>query len=118
MKSLIKKAIGRFGRIVFENAFCELAEKMSNTTQEVQILLSRQYKDILARNIRPLPTFDEVGFRCHSQFEEDGILLYLFAMLGTTNKIAIEICAGNGIECNTANLLINHGWNGFCLMGD
>lgn len=117
MKSLIKKAIGRFGGIVFGNAFRELAEKMSYTTQGVQILLLQQYKDILAQKIRPLPTFDEVGFRCHSQFEEDGILLYLFSMIGTTNKIAIEICAGNGIECNTANLIINHGWNGFLFDG-
>lgn len=116
MKSFIKKTIGRLGRIVFENAFCELAQKMSNT-QEVQILLSRQYKDILARNIRPLPAFDEVGFSCYSQFEEDGILLYLFAMIGATNKIAVEMCAGNGIECNTSNLIIHHGWNGFLFDG-
>ena len=116
MKSFIKKVIGKFGRIVFENAFTELAEKMSNT-QEVQVLLQQQYGDILAQNIRPLPTFDEVGFRRHSQFEEDGILLYLFAMIGTTNKIALEICAGNGIQCNTANLIVNHGWNGFLFDG-
>jgi len=96
MKSFIKKAIGKFGRVVFENAFSELAEQMSST-QEVQISLLQQYKNILAQNIKPLPTFDEVGFRCHSQFEEDGILLYLFAMIGTTNKVAVEVCAGDGI---------------------
>ena len=116
MKSFIKKNIGRFGRFVFYNAFSEFAENMCNT-QEVQVLLQQQYKEVLARKIRPLPTFDEVGFRRHSQFEEDGILLYLFAMIGTTNKIAVEICAGNGIQCNTANLIVNHGWNGFLFDG-
>jgi len=29
----------------------------------------------------------------------------------------VEICAGNGIECNSANLLINHGWNGLLIDG-
>ena len=43
MKSLIKKAIGRFGGIVFGNAFSELANKMNITTQEVQILLFPDY---------------------------------------------------------------------------
>jgi hypothetical protein len=30
----------------------------------------------------------------------------------------VEICAGNGIECNTANLIINHGWNGLLVDGN
>ena len=30
----------------------------------------------------------------------------------------VEICAGDGIECNAANLIINHGWQGLLLEGD
>jgi hypothetical protein len=32
----------------------------------------------------------------------------------------VEICAGDGIECNAANLLVNlnHGWSGLLLDGD
>lgn len=67
--------------------------------------------------------FDDVGFRVFSQNNEDGILLYLFTMLGTVNKTAIEIganCGGSKIgfpECNTANLVVNHGWNSLILDG-
>lgn len=30
----------------------------------------------------------------------------------------MEICAGDGIECNTANLILNHGWTGLLVDGD
>jgi hypothetical protein len=62
--------------------------------------------------------FSDVGFRNFSQSEEDGILWYIFSLIGTTNRKAIEICAGNGIECNSANLIINHGWNALLVDGN
>jgi hypothetical protein len=82
-----------------------------------QIGLTLSYRAVLEAQ-RPLPRFDEVGFRCHSQTDEDGILLFLFAVLGVTNKRCVEICAGDGVECNTANLILNHGWNGLLVDGD
>lgn len=66
----------------------------------------------------PLPSIKEVGFKVYSQTDEDGILLYIFSLIGTTNKKCGEICAGNGIECNTANLIINHGWTGLLIDGN
>jgi len=60
----------------------------------------------------------EYGFSCYSQTDEDGILLYLFALAGTTNRTCVEICAGDGIECNSANLILNHGWTGLLVDGD
>lgn len=30
----------------------------------------------------------------------------------------MEICAGDGIECNTANLIVNHGWTALLVDGD
>ncbi len=116
MKSFIKRVISKLGTIAFENMVCEVTDKMGNS-QEIQILLREHYKDLVAQNRRPLPNFDEVGFRRYSEFEEDGILLYLFAIIGTTNKIGVEICAGDGIVCNMANLIINHGWLGFLFDG-
>ena len=65
-----------------------------------------------------MPKFSDVEFRCHSQNGEDGILLYIFSLLGTTNRRVVEICAGAGIECNAANLIINHGWLGLLFDGD
>lgn len=63
-------------------------------------------------------TINDSGFQCYSQHEEDGILLFIFAMIKSTNKKCVEICAGNGIECNTANLIINHRWIGLQMDGN
>lgn len=79
--------------------------------------LSGLYRDQYYSKRPPL-TFKDVGFRVHSQHEEDGILLFIFSLLGTTNKRCVEICAGDGIECNTANLIINHRWIGLLCDGN
>jgi hypothetical protein len=65
----------------------------------------------------PAPGFRDVGFRVHSQNEEDGILHFIFSIIGTTNKRCVEVCAGNGIENNTANLVLNHRWIGLMFDG-
>ena len=82
-----------------------------------QLMLRQQYQDLVRRRLA-LPDLIDVEFRCYSQNGEDGILLYLFALLGTTNRMVVEICAGDGIECNAANLIINHGWRGLLFDGD
>ena len=66
----------------------------------------------------PLPSFDDVGFRALSQNGEDGVLLYVFGLIGMGGRRCVEICAGNGIECNTANLIVNHGWHGLLFDGN
>ena len=64
------------------------------------------------------PVSRDVGFRKYSEFEEDGILLYIFSLVPPINRTCVEICAGNGRECNTANLIINHGWWGHLFDGN
>jgi hypothetical protein len=82
-----------------------------------QKILSVLYKQQFHSKCSPL-SFKDVGFRVNSQHEEDGIILYIFSLIGTTNKRCVEICAGDGIECNTANLIINHGWIGLLCDGN
>ena len=65
-----------------------------------------------------MPILNDVGFQAYSQSDEDGILLYIFSIIGTTNKHCVEICAGNGVQCNTANLIVNHGWTGLLVDGN
>ncbi|MDT7541497.1 MAG: hypothetical protein QOE33_1401 [Acidobacteriota bacterium] len=85
--------------------------------QGTQVLLRLKYQEMVRRK-EPLPIFDDVQFRSFSQNGEDGILLYIFSLVGTTNKRVVEICAGDGVECNAANLIINHGWRGLLFDGD
>lgn len=79
--------------------------------------LQAQWELQLARGDQPRP-IETYGFSVHSQSDEDGILLYLFTVIGTTNRRCVEICAGNGIECNTANLIVHHGWYGLLFDGN
>ena len=51
-----------------------------------------------------LPLLKETGFKLFSQFEEDGLLLYIFSLIGMTNKTFIEFGSDDGINSNTANL--------------
>lgn len=53
-----------------------------------------------------------------SQFDEDGIIGFLFDRLGDGTKRFVEFGIGNGKECNTANLSINQGWTGLLMDGN
>jgi hypothetical protein len=86
-----------------------------NAASQLQLKLTFQ---ALAAAGNKLPGLDEVGFKAFSQTDEDGILLYIFSIIGATTKKAVEICAGSGIECNSANLIINHGWSGLLVDGN
>jgi hypothetical protein len=89
----------------------------SHINKGAQILLRLRYRELVTQGL-PLPLFHDVEFRNFSQNGEDGILHYIFSLIGTTNRRVVEMCAGNGIQCNATNLLINHGWRGYLFDGD
>ncbi len=81
-----------------------------------QLLLAAKHRAGSDQPIdRPLSEF---GFSSYSQTDEDGILLYLFSILGVSTRTAVEIAAGDGLECNTANLVLNHGWHALLVDGN
>lgn len=86
------------------------------TDKGTQILLALKYRD-LVRTGAPLPDFRDVGFRNFSQFDEDGILLYIFAVIGAVNRKCVELCIEDGVQCNTTNLVIEHGWEALMVDG-
>ena len=105
--------------------FSELAGLVSRAVQSPngaaskvsQRVLANQYLE-LGRRRGPSPSFEDVEFRAFSQNGEDGILLYIFSLIGMGGRRSVEICAGDGIQCNSANLIINHGWQGLMFDGD
>jgi hypothetical protein len=109
----VRNSVATAGRGVRNNAHVEV----ENSEQLMQVLLRQQYR-AFADHSRPQPDFVDVEFRCHSQNGEDGILLYIFSLIGATNRKALEICAGDGIECNAANLILNHGFSGLLFDGN
>ncbi|MEN6405241.1 MAG: hypothetical protein ABFC77_02095 [Thermoguttaceae bacterium] len=92
-------------------------DRIGTNDKTAQLLLSLEYAK-LARAGEPLPSFDDVAFRAYSQNGEDGVLHFVFSLIQTTNKKCVEVCAGDGIECNTANLIINHDWTGLLVDGN
>jgi hypothetical protein len=52
------------------------------------------------------------GFSVFSQFEEDGKILFILAVIGMKNSNFIEIGSDDGINSNCANLALNFGWHG------
>jgi hypothetical protein len=94
-----------------------LLEPGKSPDAATQLQLALTYRALVdSRNV--LPKINQVGFKVFSQTDEDGILLYIFSIIGIVNKQSVEICAGDGIECNTANLIINHGWHGLLVDGN
>ena len=94
-----------------------LFNEIASTNQGVQQLLHHTYHQLHSQQ-NLLKHLGSAGFRCFSQSDEDGLLLYIFSLVGTTNKRVVEICAGDGIECNASNLIINHGWSGLLFDGN
>jgi hypothetical protein len=84
--------------------------------QGTQLLLRLAYQDLAARGSR-LP-FNQVEFRNYSENGEDGILLYVFSILGESTQTCVDIGAATGVSGNCANLIINHGWTGLLIDGN
>jgi len=57
------------------------------------------------------------GYRCFSQFDEDGLLDEIFRRIGTTCRFFIEFGVGDGLENNTVALLLA-GWRGLWIEAD
>ncbi len=116
VKRWASRFLGRLGRQLFGRVDPRRLEQIPGVEQATQLMLSLHYRHLLHERA-PLPSSDDVHFRAFSQNGEDGILLYLFSLLGTTNKRSVELGAGNGTSCNTANLIINHGWTALLVDG-
>jgi hypothetical protein len=86
------------------------------TSQIEQKQLYFYYKDLLLNN-KQLPKISDTGFRVFSQTDEDGILLYIFSLIGVTNKLCLDIAFESPIRANTTNLICNLGWTGLLVCG-
>jgi len=91
---------------------------IDSLNQQMQRILINQHQENARRGIKTHAGIAEAGFRCYSQFEEDGIILYILSMIGMSTRRVVEICCGVGSECMAANLVLNHGYSGYLFDGD
>ena len=120
IRDLVKKAVARATGAAINLGLAQQGLRPHDfiaVDKGTQILLWLEDQE-LRRSGAPLPAFSEVGFRAYSQTDEDGILLYILALVGMESARCVEIGCEEGIEFNTGNLVINHGWHGLMIDGD
>jgi hypothetical protein len=117
IKQMLKRVLTRLAQPILREVRSTIESRIDDEAA-VQKTLMHQYRLLASMGDKWLPSFRDVGFRKYSEFDEDGILLLIFASIPPINRTCVEICAGNGRVCNTANLIINHGWWGHLFDGN
>lgn len=94
-----------------------IREDNENLRHAYQLLVAeameRLRKDERYRDPKSLIPF---GFKAYSQNDEDGIIREIFHRIGAPWKTFVELGVGNGLENNTAALLLE-GWTGLWIEG-
>lgn len=96
--------------------YYKVRERLSQRKREEQQLFVQRIQEEASKDA--LSPIAKNGFQNFSQFEEDGLVLYLFALLQTENKTFIEFGADDGINSNAANLHFHHDFTGLFLDGN
>jgi len=114
MRKFLIRFFKPFKKFYYQFSFDWL--KRDTLNQQLQVQMLNQYRILKQQN--NLPPLNNTGFRVYSQFEEDGLLLYIFSLIGFESKKVVEMCCGGGVECMATNLIINHGFEGFLFDGN
>ena len=95
-----------------------ILEKTSPSTKIALKSLYLSYRSKVEKGEK-LPSVWDLGFRIFSQFDEDGILVFLLAVIGVGPGKFVDIGGGDGIHAsNCANLALNFGFHGLFIDKD
>lgn len=92
----------------------KLADKQFSENTQKRLL--EMYGSLLIPEVQPPWQLKGKEVQVYSQNGEDGILLYLFSLIGVENRTSVNIGCG-GWTSNTLNLIKNFGWKGFEIDG-
>jgi len=107
-KLLPKKLISVFRKIIYP-------EKIYIVEDNLNSLFKAHYQKVAAPDLNQKTAIRNAEFKVYSKHGGDGILLYIFSKIGTTNCTFVEMGVEEGKECNTANLSLNFGWRGMLI---
>jgi hypothetical protein len=115
LNALADRLVGMLARRIRDHTALD-----PRTSPATKLTIAAFHADWRARAQRgdPLPSGLGVGSRIFSQFEEDGLLLYLDAVLELEHRVFVDIGAADGINSNCANLALNLGWHGLFIEGN
>ena len=111
MRKLVRRAL---------DAAAERRRLDDRTSPATKIALRAQFQEYrrLAADGR-LPSVWDTGFRVFSQFDEDGVILFLLAAADGGPRRVLDLGAGDGVYAsNCANLLLNLGFDGLLVEAD
>ncbi|MCL4266207.1 MAG: FkbM family methyltransferase [Anaerolineae bacterium] len=107
-------------KFIFRGDYLALRRRLAENEHDAQMLalyLLRQ-QPTLTTHMRQVSALQQHELSIYSQNGEDGILLFIFGVIGTVNRRFVEFGIGNGKQCNTANLSLNFGWSGLLMEVD
>lgn len=104
MIGYIKHLIKKYFQILW------LGKRFSPAVQIAQRHLFHFYQLNLAQ--QESINIKNAGFKVFSQFEEDGLILFILAVIGVKHQRFIEIGSDDGLNSNCANLALNFSWTG------
>ena len=113
LKNILRSPYHEFRDFINRNMVDE-----ESLSQQIQRNIVTQYLMAKTQGVSLYPNLRDSGFRIYSQFEEDGMILYVLAMIGLKTKKVVEMCCGTGNECMATNLILNHGFDGYLFDGD
>ena len=90
--------------------YFKVRERLSSAEKNHQQALYTKFRSL--RNSDSLPDWSTTGFKNFSQFEEDGLLLFVLSQIEQVKPIFLEFGSDDGVNSNSANLHFNHNWTG------
>ena len=118
LKNALRPASQLVRRFIRESVAIEHAAiDRESYSQQMQRNIVNQYMSFKLHKTLPYKKIKDAGFRVHSQFEEDGIILYVLSMIEFKTRRVVEMCCGSGNECMATNLILNHGFDGYLFDG-
>lgn len=121
MKNILRRALQPaliFAKDRIKQAIPGAVREACANHQEIQRNIVNQYLMFKHQEIKPYNNIRDAGFRVYSQFEEDGIILYILSMIGFKTRRVVEMCCGAADECMATNLILNHGFDGYLFDGN
>lgn len=116
IKNLLHEIIGFEPESKTVDYYCQRIRKKEFTLKKLPLILNPQNSP-LYRKEKDDFNINFFERRFFSQYGEDGIIDFIFSIIGTTNKFFVEFGVGDGTECNTRYLLEKKGWTGLMMDG-
>jgi predicted O-methyltransferase YrrM len=114
-KRLARRAVERVLDLADERR--RLDERTAPAAQAAQRTLFLEHRRRAAAG--DLPQVWDTGYRVFSQFDEDGLLVFLLAAGALRTRRVLDLGAGDGVAgSNSANLLLSFGFHGLLVDAD